>query len=720
MFSICVQKAIKVLLLGAFCPICNKSETKSYKSAIYFSVKFLSLHRNPCELEINIKNINNNFLIINPKQKGMKKVFTLIAGMLLVSSLTFAQKKWTNIVVQGDMEGDMPAYTTLDEMFVGGEAVEGAAWNSFWCHEFPLNEIGEEQFQGTATIVEDDLLEGNHCARVIARSEAVADSCENKTKNGEALASWDCQFFIFATEPIPEGKLVKMTLKVRAEKAGSFETQAHWGPGDYNHYVMFGNVNVTTEWQTVEVETTVTADQVQAGNGKAFQSVAFNLSTNTAGNVFYFDDVKLEIKDESTGPVTDSFINFLRKETFTDDQVFDNFSTFTGRMGSTNKDEKAEVINDPKDGQPALCVQTVAWNTFVALKDSLGHDSIDTETGEIVYAKYVINEVGDTILSSISSDNKSFDDWRTQFFVSVNHKFKAGEPIKFKMAVRAERVDGEALEDPISLDTQVHTTPGGYIHWSFVGSINDINEEWQEFEFGYDDENPQTIPSEGKGGQTIAFNCNKNKDVAVNIYFRFYELAFNEGNVADNERVLASSDAVFSVGTNQDGIGEGKLDLTEAMKVLEIDNFDSYIDNAKMKVQALDPETEDVKYEDVDLTAGAFVNAEGFWQESDANSIILEIDEDNTGNGILAFITTNNGVTIDAKGIATKFAFEKDGWRYLFNVTMLDPEAYERYLGISEVNVAPKANVIYDLMGRQLTKTGKGLYIVNGKKVLMK
>ena len=720
MFPICVQKAIKVLFLGAFCPICNKSETKSYKSAIYLSVKFLTLHRNPCELEINIKNINNNFLIINPKQKGMKKVFTLIAGMLLVSSLTFAQKKWTNIVVQGDMEGDMPAYTTLDEMEEGGVLIDGQKWNSFWCHEFPQNQIGEEQFQGTATIVEDALVEGNHCARVIARSEAIADSCENKTVANGSLASWDCQFFIFATEPIPEGKLVRMTLDVRAEKEGSFETQAHWAPGDYNHYVMFGNVNVTTAWQTVVVETQVIADQVKEGDGKAFQSVAFNLSTNKEGNVFYFDNVKLEIKDESDKPDTEDFINFLRKGTLTDDQVFDNFSTFTGRMGSTNKDEKAEVINDPKDGQPALTVQTIAWNAEVALKDSLGNDSIDQDTGEIVYAKYVINEVGDTILSSISSDNKSFDDWRTQFFVSVNHKFKAGEPIKFKMWVRAERVDGEALEDPISLDTQVHTTPGGYIHWSFVGSINDITEEWQEFEFGYDDENPQTIPSEGKGGQTIAFNCNKNKDVAVNIYFRFEELAFNEGKVEDNERVLASSDAAFSVGTNQDGIGEGKLDLTEAMKVLEIDNFDSYIDNAKMKVQALDPETEDIRYEDVDLTAGAFVNAEGFWQESEDNSIILEIDEDNTGNGILAFITTNNGVTVDAKGIATKFAFEKDGWRYLFNVTLLDPEAYERYLGISEVNVAPKANVIYDLMGRQLTKTGKGLYIINGKKVLMK
>ena len=62
----------------------------------------------------------------------MKKVFTLIAGMLLVSSLASAQKKWTNIVVNGDMEGEMPAYTTSEEMATDGVLNDGATWNSFW------------------------------------------------------------------------------------------------------------------------------------------------------------------------------------------------------------------------------------------------------------------------------------------------------------------------------------------------------------------------------------------------------------------------------------------------------------------------------------------------------------------------------------------------------------------------------------------------------------
>jgi hypothetical protein len=653
----------------------------------------------------------------------MKKIFTLIAGMLLISSGAFAQDKWTSVITNGDMEG------AADPM-----------WSSFWVHDWRTPEqVGEfnpesgqqfdessqtelsaGQFQGFAEIVADPANPSNHCARVIIRSKAEADSLGNPTtdsgNNKPDWTEWDSQFFIYALDTIPQGKEVRLTLKIKAEKAGSLQTQAHFNPGNYNHYSLFGDINYTTEWSTVEVSATVDANHTQAANGKGFQSVAFNLSTMQDGNVIYFDDVKLEIKDPKTidPDQPGKWINFLRKGTLSEDKV-GNFTTFTGRMGATNADEKAILVNDAKDGEPALTVQTVAWNAEAVLKDSEGKDSIGADSTIVIAHYYIVD--GDTILSSDSRDKKSFDDWRTQFFVTINHKFVTNEPFKFKMWGRVERVDGQPLEEDITLQTQFHGAPGGYLHWQCVGDVV-LNDEWQMFEFG-DDETPITVPSEAKGAQTIAFNCNTNKNYPVNIYFRFEEFDVNDSYVVDNDRVLATGDAIMSVGTNQDGIGAGKLDLTEAMKVLEIDNFDNYIDNTKMKVQALNTD-EEVIYNDVDLSAGAFINADGFWQESDEKAIILEIDEDNTGDGILAFITTNNGVTIDEKGIATKFAFEKDGWRYLFNVNILDPEAYDRAQGISEVNVAPKANAIFDLMGRQLTKAGKGLYIMNGKKVLVK
>ena len=39
----------------------------------------------------------------------MKKLFTLLVGALFAGS-AFAQKTWTNVVVNGDFEGTVPAY----------------------------------------------------------------------------------------------------------------------------------------------------------------------------------------------------------------------------------------------------------------------------------------------------------------------------------------------------------------------------------------------------------------------------------------------------------------------------------------------------------------------------------------------------------------------------------------------------------------------------------
>lgn len=642
----------------------------------------------------------------------MKKVFTLIAGMLLICGSVSAQKKWTNVVVNGDMEGDLPAYENLEAM-----QVEGATWNSFWAHEFPKNEIGEEQYQGTASIVVDPTNPNNHCARVIARSEATADSCENKTKNGEALASWDCQFFIYATEPMLQGKMVRLTMKVRADKAGKAETQAHWAPGDYNHYQLFGDINVTTEWQIITTdEIIVSADQCKEADGKNFQSVAFNLSTDVEGNVFYFDEIKLEMKDDAPDDPQEeaTWINLLRKGTETVDKV-GNFTTFTGRNGATNKDEQAELVNDPVDGQPALKVTTVAWNAEGVLKNSEGTDSLDSDDNPVTAKYYIVDN--DTILSSDSRDGKSFDDWRTQFFVTTPHKFKTNQKYKFVMWARAARTDGQPLEEEISIDTQVHTLPSGYIFYNFCGSPS-LNEEWQQFVFGTDEE-PNTISSDANGGQTIAFNCNKNKDVAVDLYFRFDEFSFMSNVITPSERALETASITLPLSATVGETTTGSIDLTEVLKVLEVQgDANRYVEDTKsIKVKYINPETEDDAYADVDLTAGINIDANGNWVESDANAIILDKSED-VENNILPVNITNNGVTLETgKSIDAKIAFEKDFWRYLFKVSFIDAEAYA---GVSEVTVAPKNNVMYDLMGRQLTKAAKGLYIMNGKKVLVK
>lgn len=178
----------------------------------------------------------------------MKNFFTLIAGMLLATSGAFAQTKWTNVTPNGDFEG-----------------TQDPKWSSFWCHDWRKNvefdaESGQKydkddpengQFQGFAEVVVDPANPNNHCAKVYVRSAAEAKEAGNfiTTDGGELaedfnnFAGWDTQFFIYAKvdEPIPAGKMVRFSMKVKADTIAKAGTQAHAFPGNYNHWSMAGD-----------------------------------------------------------------------------------------------------------------------------------------------------------------------------------------------------------------------------------------------------------------------------------------------------------------------------------------------------------------------------------------------------------------------------------------------------------------------------------------------
>lgn len=657
----------------------------------------------------------------------MKKFFTLIAGMLLASSGAFAQAKWTSVITNGDMEG-----------------AQDPLWSSFWVHDWRKNvqfdaESGQKydnddpengQFQGFAEIVEDPANPANHCAKVYVRSAAEAEEAGNAVMDNGNLAGWDSQFFIYAKvdEPIPSGKMVRVSFKYKADKEGaSAGTQAHAFPGNYNHWDMIGTASFTTEWQTYEKEVILSTDQAPADKG--FLSIAFNLSDYKDGYTAYFDDIKMEIKDQEEPHEFEGWLNFLRKGTLSADKIND-YTTFTGRDGATGKDQPARIVTDA-DGDPAMQVTTVAYDYFekkAVMVPQLTEegDTVKNESGEIVYEQAIDEETGEPKFEDIKkwvkwneekqqNDTIDIDDWQTQFFVTTPHKWVTGQPYKLTLWVRADK--------PTSLDTQAHTMPGAYVHWNFCGSI-DVTEEWTPYTFG-DDDGSATIASECNGCQTIAFNCNKSKDEINNIYFRFEEFSFNTADVTASERILGTESVTLPYGAEKDSEVKVNIDLNEGMKVLELDDVAVIAQSTNttlmknVKVEGEGDEAEEVEtFEGVQLTSGAFIDANGNITEAVDNVIILEADEESK-DGILTINVTNGDIQVEAgKNVETKLIIEnEDGWRYLYNITFVTEEVYT---GINEMTIAPKANVIYDLMGRQMTKAAKGLYIMNGKKVLVK
>ena len=105
---------------------------------------------------------------------------------------------------------------------------------------------------------------------------------------------------------------------------------------------------------------------------------------------------------------------------------------------------------------------------------------------------------------SITSVSNPENSWDTQFFIVANKAWEGGEKYKISFWYRATAEAGS--------ETQCHGDPGGYMHWAMLPQNPNFTTEWQYYEA------TSTIPGEGNGMKTIAFNLNVNPN-AVTYYF---------------------------------------------------------------------------------------------------------------------------------------------------------------------------------------------------------
>ena len=612
----------------------------------------------------------------------MKKFFTLFTFVFICASM-FGQNKYVDMVENGHMEEEF-----------------SEDWSCFWCHEW---RTPESQFSGFANIVEDPLDPSNHCAKVVVRSEAEADEAGNKTlDNNSNFASWDAQFFIYVRDKIESGKKLKLTMRVRAEKPSEIETQAHFEPGNYNHWQLYGNFSITTEWQKFEKEVVITTDMTQEGNEKEMHTVAFNLTKVNDGNVFYFDDIKLEVKDVVENEF-EGWLNMLRNTDLTsetiNDPVVNGYSYFIGRDAEFNKDLPARIVADPVDGQPALNVTSLEpcreGTKEVTVEDPETGETTTTEEPNGVFYQYVERENSDT--HEMEWKEEEITDWSTQFFVVQPHQFQLNQQVRFVMWARADK--------PAQIDSQIHRNPGDYLHYQFLGSF-DLTEEWQKFEV-----ETSMSYSAGEGGYTVAFNCNKLRE-ANNYYFRIEEFCINEADATDADRTIGQESIYFPVAAN-DEPQTVMVDMSEAMKVLGYDNLKTLITKDKV-MKALNDEGVFMEEGINPVYDGIVLNQQGAFDDN--GTINIEVDDSQSADNKAAFIITNTGAAVEAP-FDTKFCFvDKDGWYYVFNATFVDASKYDELMGITEFTTRAKNDgAIYDLSGRRVQNVTKGIYIQNGK-----
>ena len=80
--------------------------------------------------------------------------------------------------------------------------------------------------------------------------------------------------------------------------------------------------------------------------------------------------------------------------------------------------------------------------------------------------------------------------------------------------------------------------------------------------------------------------------------------------------------------------------------------------------------------------------------------------------------TTDGSLVVMASGVFDAFSASEGYTSTYSNLFRID--VIENATSIVDVKENPVANGIYDLQGRKVEKTGKGIYIINGKKILVK
>lgn len=157
----------------------------------------------------------------------------------------------------------------------------------------------------------------------------------NATDDG-AGNDWDAQFFVTWPEELPMDTEYTFTMKYRADKNASGDSQMHSTPGDYLSSNAIGSLDFTTQWKTVTYKGIITDPSAR--------TIAFNLWKTKTPNVYYFDDISFSTtKSKNTIPLTPE----QKKDTLT--WAMENF--ISGMMKATKGKVKAwDVVNEPISG----------------------------------------------------------------------------------------------------------------------------------------------------------------------------------------------------------------------------------------------------------------------------------------------------------------------------------------------------------------------------------
>lgn len=230
-------------------------------------------------------------MTLTPSGSSVDKIafnFGTFAGSIYIDDITLtASGSSSSLILNGDFEdGTISGWTswsmTYESISADGEGYAESAESTTSWEEL----IANGDFEGTD--------ETNYAANGQATA-AYTEPGSDGTGRAYAVTNpavqendYNAQF-IFNFSPVAEiGDVYEFSIDVRADVAATITTQAQSSPGNYLYWQMFGDINATTEWQTVTSTITITSTSGWEGLG----AVAFNLGSTAT--TYYFDNLSFK------------------------------------------------------------------------------------------------------------------------------------------------------------------------------------------------------------------------------------------------------------------------------------------------------------------------------------------------------------------------------------------------------------------------------------------
>ena len=350
----------------------------------------------------------------------------------------------------------------------------------------------------------------------------------------------------------------------------------------------------------------------------------------------------------------------------------------------------------------------------------------------------------------MKSQDKAEYAWDSQFWIKVNEQLPAGTKVHVEFDYKADKAG--------SVGTQTHGEPGSYLPGTAIGNVS-FTTEWQHFSGEFD------VATESNNMQSIAFNLNDIAE-ANNFYFdnfgvwvqkpkpveKWADLIVNgdmEGESMECFYVTEQGVGGPFVAVATEGIGK---DGGKAVKVQSADKpsqdwdtqffvrlpyelpagtkFKFSFDYKASNAAGSETQSHNEPGQYIHWACAGSPSFTTEWQNYEYEGIVpSECDGSDNKNEAGEFLYKKDFQTIAfnlAKNKAAtafifdnvKFEVEESIVSSLTKDPAVDPKPYP--VGIKTVNASKEDGLYYDLQGRRVAKPARGLYIINGKKVMVK